>query len=349
MARTHDLSSGIDRELERALIEPPIESSAYGENHAFWIHDELSGLQINGHLNTTDDLGDFSLRLGKLSVAFPDGRILQSREAGPGTTASTPASATMRFRCIEPFRRWNCDYAGVMQDVTIGRSYLTGAPLDPPRIPVRFSIDTQMVAPAWMQGALTPEGLGPVKAFIGGERYEQLFKHTGTLEVDGVTVAVSGFGNRTHRYGTRNLAAGPGAMRMLGHVWSAAVFPSGAAFGLQIFPTVDGGILWGEAFTVVDGALARAEIVDAPWLRHYRPNGEGFAIRLRRFDGDVVEIEGETLLSVPGMMIPAATAGEQIPIFQSAVRYRLGDETAVNMLERSLRRSSIETGVGRPL
>lgn len=48
-------------------------------------------------------------------------------------------------------------------------------------------------------------------------------------------------------------------------------------------------------------------------------------------------------------MVPAPAARDQIPVFQSYVRYALRGESAANMLERSLRRSCIETGVGRPM
>ena len=65
-----------------------------------------------------------------------------------------------------------------MQDVTITRSYLSGRRWTI-RGSRRFEIEAEMAAPAWIQGAFTEGGLGPVTSFIGGERYEQLFRERG--------------------------------------------------------------------------------------------------------------------------------------------------------------------------
>jgi hypothetical protein len=343
-----DWNSGLDASKDGALLSPPDGNPRYGENHAFWIHDEATGIQINGHLNTAEDLGDFGQRLGKLSVTFPNGRLLQLRTTGAGTEANGPSNGNMHFRCVEPFRKWTCRFAGGMADASVPCSYISTTPLEMPRVAVRFDVETEMVAPAWIQGGLVEGGLGAVTAFIGGERYEQLFRAKGTLVVEGQSIPISGFGNRTHRYGVRDLAATAAAPRMLGHVWAAAAFPSGAGFGLQIYPTADGGILWGEGLFVRDGKLIRAEILEVPWLKSYHQQDEDMLIRLRADDGEVFEVTGKSISSVITLMVPAPQRGEQLPLSQSAVRYSYKGEQAINMMERSLRRSSIETGVGRP-
>jgi hypothetical protein len=135
---------------------------------------------------------------------------------------------------------------------------------------------------------------------------------------------------------------------MLGHVWAAALFPSGAGFGLQAYPTAEGGVLWAEGYVVRDGALVGAEVVRAPWLNSYWTRGEPLAITLRTHDGETVEIAGETLGTAIGGRLAAPTPGEQLTLFQGYARYRLREETAINMIERSLRHVAIETGAGRP-
>lgn len=343
-----DLTAGIDPAREKVHLSPPAGEPGFGENHAFWIHDEAQGIQIISHLNTAEDIGDFGQRLAKLSVSFPDGRLYQLREYGAGCSEDVAGSGNLRYRCLEPFRRWSCHFAGAMDDVTVVHNYRTGNVLDLPRVPVRFDVDTTMVAPAWLQGSMVEGGLGVATAYIGGERYEQLFRASGTLVVGGREYAINGFGNRTHRYGARDLSASAKVPPMMGHVWGAAVFPDGSAFGLQVFPNRDGSILWGEAYVLTGGVQRPARIVSAPWLSQYRAFGEAIEIVLEAQDGELFEITGETISSVLSQMIASPLPGEQVPLLQSHVRYRLRGQTAYNMLERSLRRSCIETGVGRP-
>jgi len=343
-----DLSSGLSPEHERVALEQPDGQRTFGENQAFWVHDEATGIHINGHLNTCEDIGVFAQRVAKLSIIFPDGRTYIVRETGARSDAWTVASSNLSCECIEPFARWRCAFNGVMQDITIQRRYLSGQPLDTFRTPVSFELDARMAAPAWINGSFTEGGLGPVKAFMGGERYEQLCRVSGRLSVGGQKFDFSGAGNRTHRVGRRDLSATPDAPRMLGHVWAAGLFPSGAGFGFQTYPRPDGSILWSEGYVVRGGALAAAEVLRAPWLRNYWTRGEILEIVLRATDGEVFEITGETVGTFIGEMLPAPSAGDQIPLFQSYARYTMRGETALNMIERSLRRSCIESGEGRP-
>lgn len=115
-----------------------------------------------------------------------------------------------------------------------------------------------------------------------------------------------------------------------------------------MFPNRDGTIFWGEAYVLQGGVQLPARIIAAPWLRHYHRSGERIEIILETHQGERFEISGETIASVLSLMIPAPVRGEQVPLLQSHVRYRMRGQTADNMLERSLRRSAIETGIGRP-
>ena len=117
---------------------------------------------------------------------------------------------------------------------------------------------------------------------------------------------------------------------------------------MQTYPTANGGILWSEGYVIRGGRLAAAEVVRAPWLKSYWIRGEGIEIVLKTSNGELTEIGGETLGSVIGHRMPGPTLGDHLLLVQSHVRYSLRGETAINMLERSLRRRGIETGIGRP-
>lgn len=333
---------------EKVSLVPPPDKPGFGENHAFWIHDETSGLHINGHIMTCEDIGRFDLRTAKLSIVFPNGRTLFRREVGGGSTENEVVGGNLRYGCVVPFKQWKCAFDGITHDITVERTYMSGTPLDPHRVPVTFEIDTIAGAPAWVQGSFTEGGLGPVAPFIGGERYEQLFKASGRVTIGKETIELKGFGNRTHRFGHRDLTATGSAPQMLGHVWTAGLFPSGTAFGLQTFPAADGGVLWGEAYVVRNGKMIGAEIVRTPWLRSYWRQGEALEIVLRTTDGEMHTITGETLGTVITGRLPGSTVGGQLSLFQSYARFTYNGETAINMLERSLRHSVIETGRGRP-
>jgi hypothetical protein len=351
MSDNDPYASGLSASHEAVTLTPPPDKPGFGENHAFWIHDEATGLHLNGHLMTCEDVGAYDRRITKLTLLHPNGRTLLLRETGGVSNERTAAGANLRYECLQPFRRWRCSFSGVMQDVTVPRSYMSGVSPEFHRVPVSFEIETEMGAPAWIQGAFTKGGLGPVTSFIGGERYEQLFRAEGEIKLGGEPIIPwSGFGNRTHRYGHRDLNASGAAPRMLGHVWTAALFPSGSGFGLQAYPTADGGILWSEGYIVRDGALRGAEVVQAPWLKNYWTRNERLGIVLKAHDdGEVVEITGETLGAAIGARLPGANPAEQLSLFQGYARFSLAGETAINMIERSLRHGAIETGVGRPL
>jgi len=348
MPTNTDFASGQEPAADYPVLTQPAGQRGFGENYAFWIHDDATGIQINGHLNTNEDIGAYGLRIARLSVLFPNGRTYLLHHTGGGSDDTSVAGGSLRYRCVDPFRRWTCEFDGVMNDVTIARTFTSSAPLDCPHVHARFRIDTEMVAPAWLQGSFTEGGLGPVKGFIGGTRYEQLFRASGELRVGEEAFPIEGFGNRTHRMGVRELAGAGDGPRMLGHVWAAAAFPGGSGFALQSYPTDGGKLAWAEGHVVRNGALVPVEVVCVPWLCSYQPSGEQFRIVLRARDGEIFEVTGETLATFNGIMLPAATPAEQVPLFQSCVRYRFGGETAVNMLERSLRRGCIETGIGRP-
>jgi hypothetical protein len=345
---TADLSSGLPASKDFTNLEQPAGQPRFGENQAFWIHDEASGLQICGHLNTSEDIGDYGLRLCKLSITFPDGRLYFIRELGNRSTSETVGSGNMRFTCVEPFKVWRCQFDGALNNATVLHNYRTGKLLDTPPVAVHFDVTARMAAPAWIQGSLTEGGLGIVTPFIGGERYEQVFEAKGTLTIDGIGYPVDGFGNRTHRYGVRDLGAAPSTPPMLGHVWAAAIFPDGTGFGFQIYPTAEGGILWQEAHVVRDGRLVPAKVIRAPWLRSYRTHDETFSFEFETMDGERYEVSGTTLASVLTMMVPAARTDDQVILSQSQVRYEMRGQSAINMMERSLRRFSIETGRCRP-
>jgi hypothetical protein len=325
-----DLSGGMAPDADPPLLRQPQGQLGFGENHAFWISGE--DIFIYGHLNTQDGAGAFDLRHGSMRVLLANGRRLVNQEDGGHTREGVAASAQLSFHCDAPFQRWTVSFRGVMRDASIGDQFSNG----PPSI-VDFTVECDMAAPPWVNGAFTPGGLGPVEAFMGGHRYEQLFRAKARISIDGQEKRFDAHGNRTHRRGVRAFGV------MLGHCWGAAIFPNGEGFGYQIYPDADGGVLWDEGYLVRDGQLVPARVTGAPWLRTFNPAWEKF---VTEFDvgGERVVVQGEILGTTAVMMIPGKKAADDVILAQSWARYTWNGQTTCNMLERSLRRSEINKG-----
>ena len=99
-------------------------------------------------------------------------------------------------------------------------------------------VEIRSAVPPWESGTLLEEA-GYVLAhqeegaLMGGPRFEQLFRTTGTLRVGDDEYTLDGGGLRIRRQGVRRLAA------FRGHVWQSTVFPSGRAFGHCVYPPRD--------------------------------------------------------------------------------------------------------------
>jgi hypothetical protein len=343
-----DLTGGLDPLTDRVYPSQPEGEPMAGENHAFWIHDETSGIQINGHLNTCENMGAYEQRMAKLYVTTPDGRTLFMRQTGGHCDVRTTSSGSLTFRRVEPFKRWTCSFVGSMDDLSVERNYRTGKTLDQLPLAVRFEIDVEMIVPPYEQGAFAADGLGPIEVFMGGRRYEQLTRVAGTLHVGDMSYAINGFGNRTHRWGVRDLSGAVAAPPFVGHAWAAGAFPDGTGFHVHAFPTEDGEVLWSEGVVARDGIMVAAKVLKTPWLHSYRPSGEQIEIALQTDGGTTYEITGETISSNVTLMNAAPIRANEVILFQSSVRYAMGGQTGINMLERSMRRSILETGEKAP-
>jgi hypothetical protein len=164
---------------------------------------------------------------------------------------------------------------------------------------------------------------------MGGPRFEQLFRATGTLRVGDETRELRGGGLRIRRTGIRRLAS------FWGHAWQSAIFPSGRAFGCNLYPPrADGKVTFNEGYLFEgDGGLIPARVVQAPWLRRLQAKGDDASVVLETEHGTTT-IHGETMLSTFLVMPPEVGGG--LNLQQAITRYTWDDETANGMLERSM-------------
>jgi len=332
-----DLTGGVGREREYVFAKCPDEPD---------IRDA-----VNVWIEATD--GAFGMRIGVeavsptwdkhqiwLDVAFANGRVLMVRDRFPIHSAIGPegqptviGAGPLRFRCVEPFRTWTASFDGEAVETTAVDLIKGSLVANLPACPVQFEIEMNMAVPPWVPGSLLPEA-GEILKGVQGEhmspRYEQLCRAKGNMRIGDQHRDFAANGLRIRRQGRRKFEG------FWGHAWQSALFPSGKAFGCNIYPPRDDGQPnYNEGFVFCSGGVRRpARVVKAPWLTRLTPGGDDARVILETIDGETITIEGQTFVNCrsPGDKI----LPPDFPIVQQAhARYRWDGEETVGTLERS--------------
>ena len=333
-----DLTGGLPADREETFATRP-DDPEMRDSVSFWVSDDrgLLGLPRVGieAVASQWDSHDY-----QVNVAFPDGRVFRLRDTGkshsPEGRDGRPTvlgTGPLEFRCIEPFRVWTMAYSGEAVQTTT--EALIKADQEGPRVHLEFEVEARMAVPPWIQGALSGQASEQLKSsiegdFMGGPRYEQLFRATGSLLVGNESHTFTGSGLRIRRQGVRKLTG------FWGHCWQSAVFPSGKAFGYIAYPPrPDGTESYNEGFLFTgDGPLIPARVVQAPWLGRIQAVGEDVSLVLESDALGTVAIEGETVVSTFELKERPELPGFPA-VYQGGVRYRWDGEETYGMLERS--------------
>jgi hypothetical protein len=316
-----DPTGGLDVSREYVFAECP-ESPCMRDAVNMWVSDDRGVLGLPRFAVEALAPGWDSHELSA-NIAFPDGRVFRVRGKGPAHPTRGPeglptvfGAGPLAFRCIEPFRRWIVSYDGPALEMTSAAQAarnLTG-----PSVDLAFHIETTMAVPPWIQGRLSTHAASLLDSaiegdFMGGPRYEQLFRAKGTLRIGEEQHSFTGSGLRIRRQGIRKVEG------FWGHCWQSALFPSGRAFGFLTYPPrPDGKPSYNEGFAFDgDGALIPARVVQVPWITRLQPGGENVSFVLETDRGRVA-VEGETILSTFEIGNPQFPLALQ----QGGVRYR---------------------------
>lgn len=333
---TIDLSGGIDPARELFFDERP-EDPEFRDACNVWI-ESLDG-SLAMRLGIEALAAEWEAHDIWLDVAFADGRVLSQR--GSGTTGSAldadgrptiRQAGSMKFQCIKPFEQWRVSYRGSAEETTARQLIDEDFAEHPATTDLEIEIEMTMVVPPWMPGSLI-KSAGEILKGEQGEfmspRYEQLFRAKGILREGGKARNFDACGLRIRRSGVRKFAG------FWGHCWQSAVFPSGKAFGFNIYPPRDDGVAnYAEGY-VFDGTgvLKPATIVEVPWLTALQTHGDDVSFVLE-VDGEQICVQGETFINTRSK--GAAVLPPEFPIVQQAhARYRWDGEETVGMIERS--------------
>jgi hypothetical protein len=273
-------------------------------------------------------------------AAWPDGRVLimggtgaPRPPEGPAGLSAVMGAGPFQMRCVEPFRRWTADYEGVAIDTTVADQ--TAQRVDPSRtVDVALHVETAMAVPPWIQGTMGEaakammEGDTTEASFMGGWRFEQLFRGSGTFRVGTEPEQVfSCTGLRIFRQGVRDTSG------FWGHSWQSALFPSGKAFGYIAYPPrPDGTASYAECYLFEgDGELIPATLVDAPWMTEFVAHGGAVPCT---FDSSLgtTKIDGETFL---GVIHRGMAQMPGLALHQGGTKYTWDGEVGYGMIERS--------------
>ena len=342
-----DLTGGIDPAREYMFAERP-EDPEMRDSVSFWVFDDRGqvGLPRIGVEAVAANWEEHSVQV---NVAFPDGRVYRLREEGRSWPVEGPdgrptvlGGGPLGFTCVKPFDVWTMTFEG--KAVQTSSADLAAGRKDGPLVDLRFEVEAKLAVPPWVQGALRADADSQLKTSIvgdlmGGPRYEQLLRATGSVRAAGQEHTFTGSGLRIRRQGVRRLEG------FWGHCWQSALFPSGRAFGYIAYPPrPDGQPNYNEGYLFDgDGDLIPARVVEAPWLSRLQPLGEDVSVVLETADG-TERIEGETVLSTHDITDPSEVPAELLakmanwtfPALQQAgVRYRWNGEETYGMLERS--------------
>jgi hypothetical protein len=328
------LSGGLPAGIDAPNLDPSADLTA-GENHAFWVFDNAGefGL-LNCHVQAGGVAGqawpNWETRRVCYAIAAPEGRLLVDWVVEVGTTAEALVVGGWTFRCVEPFKRWTATYRGSPRSTTVTEQKHGVVDLTGERQPVEADLDFVMALPPWVQGDFAEDrpGRSTGLAFIGIPRYEQLYRVTGEIRLDGVSHPIDGTGLRTHRYGLRTMTL------MTGHSWLTALFPSGRAFGSMRFPGPGGNDLFREAWVTGPNGLVGARLLNSPWLTSLDCVGETWTVSLDTPDGPA-EIQGETLAVAYSLGMGVNHAPGSFVLVHGMGRFTWDGETTCGLIERS--------------
>lgn len=334
---TTDLSGGLDPSHEMFLVDQPSDPGLR-DSASFWVYDD-AGVIGFPRIGVEAVASNWDEHQYQVNVAFADGRVFRIRDKGPRHSPFGPdgepsvlGAGPLEFRCVKPFEILTARYDGTAVE-TSTKALLRGDG-GGPHVDVQFRIEARMAAPPWANGTLSADAAAQLDkeaegSFMGGMRYEQLFRAHGVLTVGGEEYRFTGGGTRVRRQGVREMAG------FWGHCQQSAVFPSGRGFGYIAYrPRSDGTGSYNEGYVFTgDGQLVPARVVRAPWLDAPPVIGDDVSLVLESELG-TVKISGTTVVSVFNLGDPTSSHA-LAALHQGGVRYVWDGETAPGALERS--------------
>ena len=188
-----DLTGGIDPDREYPFAERP-DNPEMRDSVSFWTFDEAGAVGLP-RVGIEAVASNWDSHNVQVNVAFADGRVYRLREDAPSRPVNGPdgkpsvlGAGPLAFTCVEPFSVWTMTFDG--KAIATSSADLVAGRKDGPLVDIRFEVEAKPAVPPWVQGTLQADADSALKTSIegdlmGGPRYEQLFRATGSVTVEG--------------------------------------------------------------------------------------------------------------------------------------------------------------------
>jgi hypothetical protein len=298
-----DYSSGLSPAREAMIAEMPSEPF-WTENIMFALYDETADVGFWLHLGSIAN--DWGMWEDRTIVSLPgDEGVLHMAAYHLTPQERKPAGSNLAFKCIEPFRRWKITFDGFAW-LHSNSSMAAGVSAQGPRRRLAFELDVECASPVWdaQTSAHSATGKGGMDTQSWAkEHYEQLFRTTGRMTLDGKDTPIRGTGWRDHSRGPRG---GGGGDPWGGHMIAGCIFPSGRSFIFSRYYRTDGRInLEGGCVFDSDGVFHHVEVVTAPRLEALQMSGEELPFELKWSGGRLQS----TIITKRSVWIPLFKGG----------------------------------------
>ncbi len=314
-------------ESDEFPLKPETAGDYTSETYNHWVYDPTQRIGLNiwfasGKNGGGKPFPEFMATV----IAFVDGETYIGSSEGHGNHESGVAAGNAFLSIVEPFRRMQIDYLGLLKRSSgVSTSGAVGDGREPQLSSMTLTVD--IVSPPIEQGSQGDRGTVASSGTIPRTalRYEQLCRISGPIRIGEQTLQIDALGMRSHRCNSASIYES-GAV---GHTWAAALFPSGRGVHIlsyQVEPNGDVGFLYGHYF---DGErYHEAKVLRFPYFTG-ESHTEEYQLELL-VDGTSIEISVVSFA-------PLVNVGHQGPqLSRSAARFSMNGEVGGGLLERSL-------------
>lgn len=285
--------------------------------------------------DTTQRMGGF-VRLGnranegraEMTVALyrPDGTAMFMFKRAEIDNNDAFDAGGLKFEVVEPSQKLRTVYRGSVLDLKEPRVLTDpkAAFTQNPAKKITLDLTHEAVGPMYGGSKDKQESDRPAEEQFGKAHYEQHMAVTGTLEVDGETIELSGHGLRDHSWGPRYWQA------IQSYEWLTMNF--GADLGLMVSViqrdadhSRRGGVLIrGDEFVPLTWANVTAEYEEGT------PFHKTVCANVKTRDGEELQIDGKVLGFIP---LRNRRGGMTTQIGEGMTEWKLGDRTGYGLSE----------------
>lgn len=289
---------------------------------------------------------------GFICLYLPDGttgfiRTWDSLDNAP----SQQAVGALNFTCIEPFQAWRVEYDGPIYHfaepdtmanfnrtmlAAVPQKHLTlqldFSPLHPPfdfhdSMRIQFLPARELLAKAhprlWLRNLQSLIRKAPlVRTMSGASHYEQAGRIQGTLEIDGESVAITGFGQRDHSWGVRDMRV-PANWRWLSCQFGGTFCFNATQVDVLALRVAGGYIFHDDQLDVIINWVCRPHYTSDKKL-------ESLAVTLTTRSGKSFDLRGKPLTNIP-VLAPAENSLTRVT--ESRGLYAWQGQTAFGIIE----------------